>query len=368
MFRTRRVATRRGFTLIELLVVIAIIAILVALLLPAVQQAREAARRTQCRNNLKQIVLAMHNYHESYGTFPISIGWNPITNNQQGAFSDKVGLLPFLERNNEYDLTNFRAFPYDSMGFFGTSNILAQSARIPVFNCPSNTGSVAAGVANFTYAINMGVMNYNNAAGLNANLGWVNGVSGRHNGFGSYHGFIRTTSGIALVSDGPVSFRDITDGTTNTAAYSEFVIYGNNCNAGDLKNRKFQIYSSPIGINQVTLRLNCLRNFANNSLVSTTLGSPNRCQRRGASFAWSWIQVGSAYSHNMGPNEPSCYTTSIDSSWLGTNMLSASSRHNGNVVNVALADGSVRPIAANIAIVVWWALGTRSSGETMPNF
>src|SRR5580704_2267113 len=101
-----RVLRRSGFTLIELLVVIAIIAVLVALLLPAVQQAREAARRTQCKNNLKQIGLAMHNYHEIYNCFPISIGWNQFNNannGSQNAWSDKVFMLPFLDRASQYN-------------------------------------------------------------------------------------------------------------------------------------------------------------------------------------------------------------------------------------------------------------------------
>jgi prepilin-type N-terminal cleavage/methylation domain-containing protein len=103
MSRRARVWPSRGaFTLIELLVVIAIIAVLIALLLPAVQQAREAARRTQCKNNLKQIGLAMHNYHDTYNLFPISIGWNP-NGSQNGNFSDKVFMLPYLDRVAEYN-------------------------------------------------------------------------------------------------------------------------------------------------------------------------------------------------------------------------------------------------------------------------
>ncbi len=97
-----RVFRRSAFTLIELLVVIAIIAVLVALLLPAVQQAREAARRSQCKNNLKQIGLAMHAYHEQSNCFPISIGWNPVGNScpngSNNAWTDKVFMLPFLDR------------------------------------------------------------------------------------------------------------------------------------------------------------------------------------------------------------------------------------------------------------------------------
>ncbi|MFM7868823.1 MAG: type II secretion system protein, partial [Planctomycetaceae bacterium] len=103
--RRSEIGRVRGFTLIELLVVIAIIAILVALLLPAVQQAREAARRTSCKNNLKQIGIAMHNYHDVHNQFPPSVGWNPgpaYRDDIRGAFSDKVYMLPMLERANEY--------------------------------------------------------------------------------------------------------------------------------------------------------------------------------------------------------------------------------------------------------------------------
>src|SRR5436305_1274395 len=117
----RRHTAFRAFTLIELLVVIAIIAVLIALLLPAVQQAREAARRTQCKNNLKQIGLAFHNYHDTFNCFPISIGWNPYTNERQGAFSDKVYMLPYLDRAAEYNQINWNDFPGDTDGWLPTA-------------------------------------------------------------------------------------------------------------------------------------------------------------------------------------------------------------------------------------------------------
>ena len=108
MVKERSRIRQRGFTLIELLVVIAIIAVLIALLLPAVQQAREAARRTQCKNNLKQLGLALHNYHDLYNKFPNSyiacvVPGYPIDNNVSGIGTK---LLPYLDQANLYNLWN----------------------------------------------------------------------------------------------------------------------------------------------------------------------------------------------------------------------------------------------------------------------
>lgn len=97
----KAIRSRRGFTLVELLVVIAIIGVLVGLLLPAVQSAREAARRSQCQNNVKQIMLAMHNHHDTNGEFPQSVGWG--TSYEAYYFSDKVKLLSFIEEQTIYD-------------------------------------------------------------------------------------------------------------------------------------------------------------------------------------------------------------------------------------------------------------------------
>jgi prepilin-type N-terminal cleavage/methylation domain-containing protein len=186
----RRPAAPRAFTLIELLVVIAIIAVLVALLLPAVQQAREAARRTQCRNNLKQYGLALHNYHDAHRLFPIGNVGNRF-------WTFQSMLLPFLDQTALYNRCNFN-FPgtcFNSNVAAGPANT-APGISLPIYGCPSdpNTGKVYSDP--FT--------------GLIAS--------------GSYQGVMGTssTNGTGLLySNSRTAFRDVTDGTTNTIAMGE---------------------------------------------------------------------------------------------------------------------------------------------------
>jgi prepilin-type N-terminal cleavage/methylation domain-containing protein len=335
---------RLGFTLIELLVVIAIIAILIALLLPAVQQAREAARRSQCKNNLKQIGLAMHNYHDMANQFPISIGWHP-DNSQRGNFSDKVFLLPYLDRASEYRLSDGTQRPFDAGGWHGSENIQGQSGRLPVFNCPSQPYEQNGGQANFTYSINVGVVD-STMSSMDAD---------RHNGFSCYVGLNDTTTQRAKSSP-PVSAASVTDGLSNTAAYSEFVIEHNQADSGP---RSHTVHNWASGNTPAQVRADCL------AKGQGQLGG--RYGMRGRAWAWSFTGVGATYSHTMAPNDKPCHSRNGNGDWMGTSLMSASSMHTGGV-HVLMGDGAVRFINDSSDYNTWLAIGTRNGGEVPGEF
>jgi len=358
MYPVFRSGGRRGFTLVELLVVIAIIGILVALLLPAVQAAREAARRMQCTNNLKQIVLAMHNYADTYKKFPTSGAWHhDRRSNRYGAFSDKVKLLPFVERSAEYDLSNFRSLPYDSGGWHGNSNIQAQSGKLPVFNCPSQPNELFGGVANFTYAINMG--NSHNPSSQRSTPGNTNGIAS----YQRHHYLLNTNGGTSNYNrrsnDPAIDFAKITDGTSHTVAYSEFVVQdpgsrnSTNPSARELRSQVYGWAGPPNGP-IAAVRDECLR----------STGLSGRYDQRGRSWAWSFQGVGATYTHTMMPNEKSCHVYNGGDDWFGRTLMSASSEHPGGV-NVGIADGSVDFVSETVTPAVWWAMGTRNGGESV---
>lgn len=236
-----------GFTLIELLVVIAIIAILVSLLLPAVQQAREAARRTQCKNNLKQLGLALHNYHDVHSCLPAGYYSWPTRNGSAPAFARMdsqtwdagpgwgwgTALLPFLEQGNLA-----ARMPSESM-LWDPVNAAAISTKLPMFLCPSSSGGdeafeVQTAAGNSLQidgrTISLGRSHYVASHGQESCWGECGAESTATIFTNIYTGATRTVTvngNVAAVADGPfyrnsrTKFRDITDGTSNTIFLGE---------------------------------------------------------------------------------------------------------------------------------------------------
>lgn len=322
---------RQAFTLIELLVVIAIIAILIALLVPAVQKVRAAAARTQCSNNLKQLGLAMHNYHGVFKKLPSSSfsssTWGP---------SALFFLLPYVEQDGivkMYNINNASGASTD-----GTANDQAGAYRLNVLECPADP-QLALNNTFFgwtSYHVNHGTW-------ISVN-GW-DGVFGPNfnvNGKGNAP-FVR--------------FTDILDGTSNTAAIAE-VARGpyDPGPAADPRTDCFEGGSVP------TTSLAAAR-AALNGLNWKTAGfgggwSPP-WRYRGYPWREGSIWRG-GYNHLLGPNQP-CWFTNGDWWQLVT---PSSSFHSGGV-NVCFADGSIRFVNDSVDPVVWSAVGTRASGEAV---
>jgi len=214
-------AQRQGFTLIELLVVIAIIAILVALLLPAVQQAREAARRTQCKNNLKQIGLALHNYEETYGLFPAGGYWNNQGFQQASVLAH---ILPFMEQSVIFNQIPFENAPGNNVNNAVDSNgtLLRTIFQVPAYLCPSDTaGSNFNGVSTVqNYAGSKGASN----AGEPAAGHTTGGAVACPNKYLSYRRGGTSGSGVSGIfhrNSRSCKMRDVTDGLSNTIFVGE---------------------------------------------------------------------------------------------------------------------------------------------------
>lgn len=312
---------RRAFTLVELLVVIAIIGILVALLLPAVQAAREAARRMQCTNNLKQMALAVHNYHDSYLAFPYAY---------QQSISHHARLLPYMEHSPLYDQVNFN-FSYSN-----AANDIPRNTRVANFICPSDLSQLPATLfAGNNYYANMGTtILYQSPS---------NNPSSASFGFPEHNG--------AFSSSRAVKFADILDGTSNTAMMSEK-------NKGDGSNG----ISTPASD---TYQPGTFPGTADQAMADCLAINVQDLSKQGYSNVGApWLQPyhsTTVYYHILPPNTRSCMYPP------GRIATTAMSRHPGGV-NVALCDGSVRFVANSISLATWRALGTRDVGDVLGDF
>ncbi len=322
LLRQRTMRRQRGFTLIELLVVIAIIAILIALLLPAVQQAREAARRSQCKNNLKQIGLALHNYHSTYSAFPsLRLDHSRIQPNSSStpgwtALGWMTSILPFIEHQNLYERYDFNRNWYDPV------NEAVISTTIPVYKCPTAlndtptvSGQFAPPWGTATYS-NAATTDYIGSAGLLGGLrrtGWVRPDLDTLNA-----GVINMRSN---------RFRDIRDGTSMTLAATEAhgrpaVWRGSQISSGESLSSSGNVpgaWAAPNGM--------WFRGFTHDGLTQ-----PGPCAVNCSNF------IGGIYAFHPG----------------GAHGL--------------LADGSVRMLSESTDIFVMIALVTKKEGEVVDQF
>jgi prepilin-type N-terminal cleavage/methylation domain-containing protein len=366
MSSRKHFSRKRGFTLIELLVVIAIIAILIALLLPAVQQAREAARRTQCKNSLKQLALALHNYESTYAMFPPG-------GTADSDFSVQARMLPYVEQANLQNLLDFSEVAF-SGGWSGKSpNPLfagAFATAIPVFLCPSDPApaqtSVTVSGNTYIYGGLSYMVSFGSAKETNNDFRW-------------------RTDG-AVYEHSSVRFRDFTDGTSNTAIMSETVrSVGDDMVLPAGQTPTFPYQFTLNGSSGTSSGLNAVQGVlatgggwssytdADGMIVDPDLaaiwtdftgwrgGSSPAMRGRGISWAFS----GAINSMTNGYTTPNSRIPDIVTHWTG--YFAPRSFHTGGA-HVAMGDGAVRYLSDSIDAELHRSLHSCNGGEVVSEF
>jgi prepilin-type N-terminal cleavage/methylation domain-containing protein/prepilin-type processing-associated H-X9-DG protein len=354
---------RRGFTLIELLVVIAIIAVLIALLLPAVQSAREAARRIQCTNNMKQMGVALHNYHSATNIFPMGASLNndgtitafALVGNQ--SFSAHALMLPYLEQTVIYNSLNFNWGVNEansSYSFF--CNSTGAFSQILAFVCPSD-GNAGQPDKNNTSNTN----NYLACTGTTMNFGNVKAAPG----------FISTTPGFNWPTTGlfawakAYTIASVTDGTSNTIALAE----------GAVDTQTMSNFQKHLGLKNVAA-LTALQLADAETSPAQAIQAIQACNaswnsgtavlsfERGENWAHGAMAY-TMFNTIATPNANNSDWSNCSNSTASVSTITNADSYHPGGVNVCLADGSIRFVKNSVAQTVWWALGTRANGEVI---